>query len=370
MPPESESEVTANGTTKLPSTERKSKKKKKSKKKRSRVDKDDESTSQSTPHPDNKRQKLNDEAKSCDSKEKPAAAKVEAEECPTTPASAVKKKNKKKKKKDRRIKNPHPENDAEAKEPESKQEAETTQEPVFPFPTDPDDHCESPLQAYAHIQPLLLQLQSQTKSKPSRGLGIYDPYYCNGAIIENLTALGFPSVYNKKEDCYKIWKSSSSYPDFDVFLTNPPYSGEHVERLVQHITSAKMGKRPWFLLMPDWVHKKDYFVNAMKRNQIQPFYLVPKKRYVYLPPKNYRASKKSDVHKKSSPFNSMWYIWGGTREQNDRLMQNYYNTRSCVFPVVDSGAVKEGGKQPLSQACDMARSKSALRDLRRKVKKK
>jgi hypothetical protein len=248
------------------------------------------------------------------------------------------------------------------------------EEASFPYPTDPDDHCESPLPAYAHIQPLLQLLQSnETKKGGTKDLRIYDPYYCNGAVVENLTALGFPSVYNKKEDCYQIWASESSYPEYDVFVTNPPYSGDHIEKLVQHITSPKMGNRPWFLLMPEWVHKKDYFVSEMKRKQIQPFYLVPKKRYVYLPPKNYRAAKKSDVHKKSSPFNSMWYIWGGTREQNDRLIQAYYNQKSCMFPVVDAGSKTspdEATKLALAEACDLARSKSALRDLRRKVQKK
>jgi hypothetical protein len=255
----------------------------------------------------------------------------------------------------------------------------------FPFPTDPDDHCESPSQAYAHIQPLLLHLQSKLSSKNKKALRIYDPYYCNGAVIDNLRALGFPSVYNKKEDCYHVWASASSvssnnnnnkscsYPDFDVLITNPPYSGDHIEKLMQHVTSANFGDRPWFLLMPDWVHKKDYFESLTKRRRVQPFYLVPKKRYVYLPPKDYRASKKSDVHKKSSPFNSMWYIWGGTSEDNERLLRHYHNRQGCKFPVVDGTSIKSNSTptsyKPLAEACDLARSKSALRDLRRKHKK-
>ena len=244
----------------------------------------------------------------------------------------------------------------------------------FPFPTDPDDHCESPLQAYAHIQPLLLQLTNLGGAKKSGGkdLKIYDPYFCNGAVVDNLAALGFPSVYNKKEDCYQAWSSATLYPSFDVLVTNPPYSGDHIEKLVDHLTSPMMGGRPWFLLMPEWVHKKDYFLSKMKSRQMEPFYLIPNKRYVYLPPKDYRASKKSDVHKKSSPFNSMWYIWGGSRERNDQLMRFYHNSRACIFPIAtekESGDANLPQKIALSQACDLARSKSALRDLRRKHKK-
>lgn len=296
------------------------------------------------------------------------------------------KKRKKKRKKDRRVKTP---STSTAKEQENfsppaeskalkgsdvEDDDSSTDGPVisFPFPTDPDDHCESPLQAYAHIQPLLSRVADKLKHGISgKDLSIYDPYFCNGAVIDNMKALGFPSVYNKKEDCYQVWSSSTVYPPFDALVTNPPYSGDHIEKLVDHITSPNMIGRPWFLLMPDWVHKKDYFVSKTKSSQMQPFYLVPKKRYVYLPPKDYRASKKSDVHKKSSPFNSMWYIWGGTRELNDQLLQLYSN-KACTFPLAtkkDTGDLKQQQWMRLAQACDLARSKSALRDLRRKHKK-
>jgi hypothetical protein len=124
--------------------------------------------------------------------------------------------------------------------------------------------------------------------------------------------------------------------------------------------------------MPEWVHKKDYFVNQMKQHDMQPFYLVPKKRYIYQPPKHFRESKKSDVHKKSSPFHSMWYIWGGTKEQNDSLIQLYYSNIKCTFPDDSSletpTTTKTTRQVGLMEAVDLARSKNALRDLRRKHK--
>jgi hypothetical protein len=97
--------------------------------------------------------------------------------------------------------------------------------PQFPFETDSDDHCESPLEAYNDIAPLL-QLCSG-----SNGVSIYDPYYCDGTVVKNLNTLGFPDVYNRKEDCYNVWASSKSYPSFNVLVTNPPYSGDHVSVL-------------------------------------------------------------------------------------------------------------------------------------------
>ena len=134
---------------------------------------------------------------------------------------------------------------------------------------------------------------------------------------------------------------------FDVLVTNPPYSGSHIEKLMQFVTSQqKFGHRPWFLLMPQWVHKKDFFLELTK--DIHPFYLVPRKRYVYLPPTDFREAKKSDVHKKSSPFTSMWFCWGGTYDLNERLIRDFRL------------------QQRQTVSCDIARSRSALRDLRRR----
>ena len=118
---------------------------------------------------------------------------------------------------------------------------------------------------------------------------------------------------------------------------------------MKHVTSSSFGDKPWLLLMPQWVHKKDYYANATTKNhsnRIDPFYIVPKKRYVYLPPANFREKKESDVHKKSSPFTSMWYCWGGNQKRNEELMNAFRNSSVSTY-------------------CDLARSKSALRDLRR-----
>jgi hypothetical protein len=177
-------------------------------------------------------------------------------------------------------------------------------------------------------------------------LSIYDPYYCNGAVKQHLTFLGFPNVYNCKEDCYQVWNDPARFPLHDIFITNPPYSNDHIERLMLHVTCSKHANRPWMLLMPNFVHKKDSFRQLTGQNGQHPIYVVPRKRYVYQPPANFRARKASDTHKKSSPFVSMWYLWGG----NPQVTDEWYRILS----------------QQHSDAFDVARSKSALRDLRRK----
>jgi hypothetical protein len=229
----------------------------------------------------------------------------------------------------------------------------------FPFDTDPDDHCESPIEAYEDIVPVL-QACARKLKKSQTELSIYDPYYCDNRVTRNLASLGFPNVYNRKDDCYKTWDNPLLYPSNDMLVTNPPYSGDHIEKLIRHVTEHPQQRgKPFALLLPVFVHKKDYYegITKPKRGQSNnascccPIYLVPHKRYVYHPPPNFRAKKVSDTHKKSSPFPSMWYIWGGSEELTDE-----------IFRILQ----KPGSS---AHRFSVARSKSALRDLRRKHKK-
>lgn len=210
---------------------------------------------------------------------------------------------------------------------------------TFPFPTEDDDHCESPLEAYEDIAALLKRLEQLCRSQ---SFTVYDPYYCNGSVVRHLHQLGFDSVYNRKEDCYERWKSTPSGIQFDVLVTNPPYSGDHIQRLIEYATSGH--KKPFFLLLPNWVVKKDYYQACTQH--IRPFYVVPHKRYVYIPPKDFRVARRSDTHKKSAPFVSLWYCWGGDDGTNEQLIRWFFQQGSSL--------------------CDLARSKNALRDLRRK----
>lgn len=149
--------------------------------------------------------------------------------------------------------------------------------------------------------------------------------------------------YNECEDFYARI-AAHDLPRHDVLVTNPPYSGDNVERLLQHCKGAGV---PFALLMPNWVYVKDYFRRLFPRGI---WYLVPKKRcvlsavgavraaclprsvraratcasvtslrvctcgclrvrrYVYLPPSGAREKKASGTQKKTSPFVSMWCV--------------------------------------------------------------
>ena len=197
--------------------------------------------------------------------------------------------------------------------------------------------------SYTHIAPLL---KASVKGNPNPT--IYDPYYCDGSVIGRLGSVGLTDVVNEKKDCYDVW-SKGEEKEYQCFVTNPPYSDDHTERLMKYLCEGGGRGKPWFLLMPQYVHKHKYYQQVTRG--IRPFYVVPKKRYVYEPPEGFRGKKKSDTHKKSSPFVSMWYCWGGNEDANRRIMDAWRN-----------GKASGGGRKDT----EMAKSKSGLRDLRRK----
>lgn len=87
-----------------------------------------------------------------------------------------------------------------------------------------------------------------------------DPYFCAGSCVTHLSRLGFKDVYNRNEDFYAV-AAAGRCPEFDVLVTNPPFSGDHMRRALEF--AASCGK-PWALLMPDFVAKKSYFSEVLR----------------------------------------------------------------------------------------------------------
>jgi hypothetical protein len=64
------------------------------------------------------------------------------------------------------------------------------------FQADSEDHCETCLEAYRDVAPLLHQLARRLGKAPAE-LRIYDPYFCAGSAAAHLATLGFTNVYNR-----------------------------------------------------------------------------------------------------------------------------------------------------------------------------
>jgi len=176
----------------------------------------------------------------------------------------------------------------------------------FPFRVDDDnDHCETSPEAYADVEAILGRL-AELMGKSRETLSVYDPFYCTGRAVENLGKFGFENVYNKCEDFYAVVEAGQ-VPPHDVVVTNPPYSGDHVEEIIRFC--CKQAK-PWLLLLPNYVYRKDFFEPALRSGArpVMPFYIAPTQRYYYWSPKGLsRSNPKVRGDGRTSPFVSFWY---------------------------------------------------------------
>lgn len=183
-----------------------------------------------------------------------------------------------------------------------------------PFQVDDSDHCETPFQAYKDLEAVLDRLLwidiKAKKKRPRSELKIYDPYYCDGGVKTKLGSLGFTKVINRNRDFYKDI-ASNQIPDYDVLVTNPPYSGVHIERLLEFCDRPEQGTKPIFLLLPHFVYTKDYYQRALSNPNVF-YFLVPEVRYAYVPPSwviDRRGASKALAKGKdtTAPFPSFWY---------------------------------------------------------------
>ena len=175
------------------------------------------------------------------------------------------------------------------------------------FQADPDDHCETSPSAYAHVEPLLSRL-AKKMHKPASDLKIYDPYYCAGAVKRHLGELGFPKVHNEPDDFYQVI-AHKKIPTHDVIVTNPPYSGNHFEKLLDFL---KENGKPFLLLLPQHFGQNICYANA-DWLQGNVFYVTPPERYHYWTPEGLRPSQKRGhcnlvLGNRNSPFPSFWFV--------------------------------------------------------------
>ena len=123
-----------------------------------------------------------------------------------------------------------------------------------------------------------------------------------GRVKRRLQALGFRDVINENRDFYADI-ASESVPRHDLLMTNPPYSGDHVERLISHVVAAK---RPFALLIPTYYLGRDAWRRAASQLSPQPFYVCPHRRYAYLPP---AWAREAAAARTTAPFTTAWFCW-------------------------------------------------------------
>ncbi|GMI43013.1 hypothetical protein TrCOL_g6942 [Triparma columacea] len=201
------------------------------------------------------------------------------------------------------------------------QEAAVTPTPLPPVPTPSTtssdhveaDSAETPFVAYLSIVNFL-NAAASSAGKSKAEIRVYDPYYCDGSVKRHLAKLGY-NCYNENEDFYAAIEQGRT-PSFDVLVTNPPYSHDHIQRCLQF--AASCGK-PYALLLPNYVYNKDYYRDSIEETRTRPFYLIPNTRYTYTVPSKF--VKGDRLRQGTSPFPTFWYLGGCTGASHSSVLE-------------------------------------------------
>lgn len=122
-----------------------------------------------------------------------------------------------------------------------------------------------------------------------------------------LAKLGFPKVEHSNQDFYKVIQENRQ-PNYDVLVTNPPYSGDHKKRCLQY---CRASGKPWFLLIPNYVATKDYYRLSVLGSAAgpggEPFYVVPQTKYPFDHPEGTGHA--------DSPFFGVWFVQCGSHTE-------------------------------------------------------
>lgn len=117
-----------------------------------------------------------------------------------------------------------------------------------------------------------------------------------------------------------------------MLVTNPPFSGDHLNRILRYVLGPLHNGRPYCLLMPNYVCLKPFYRRAIttaayaarqeqqehgERVHIQeePMLLAPPSRYVF----DDRAQR--DGNSANQPYLCLWYISGGRTQSNDDILR-------------------------------------------------
>lgn len=242
---------------------------------------------------------------------------------------------------------------------------------VWNFEVDYNDHFETPLIAYEDIMSVLTKI-AVSINKSIGDLIIYDPYYCQGQMIQRLQSLGLKSIINQNKDFYRDIKQNN-IPEYDILITNPPYSGDHKQKLLSYL--GKVNK-PYVLLLPAYVATKSYwrdFISSVssstphttKQSSIvsrnnstsctpslpsTPANNTKSVRYI-LPPDSYTYDHPEGTGKAIPPFYSCWFLGGVEQTILNTLASSSSSSskskRSATIATICSATSSTGGQRLL-----------------------
>jgi hypothetical protein len=118
--------------------------------------------------------------------------------------------------------------------------------------------------------------------------------------------------------------SSGKPPDHDIVITAPPYSGDHMEKLMKFVMSPPQANKIWLLLLPNFVERKDFFERYVGGERSRLFFIAPVVRYTYVMPLDLVGDMKPDWVGEDggiSPYDSTWYVHLPPGMDEDRFFE-------------------------------------------------
>ena len=181
-------------------------------------------------------------------------------------------------------------------------------------------------------------------------------------------------MYNECEDFYEVVRLGQ-LPSHDIVVTNPPYSQDHIERC---ITFCIQNRKPWFVCVPNWVHKKEWYQQLIRHGSLAgepPFYLAPLQRYDYWMPKWVKQEERPEhvgSDGKTSPFLSCWFVMvPGRNEALYEWLDTKAKTEKLGLVVAKTAKGLKWKIQPsLAKQMKEQEAKSEEAKTRKKKKKK
>jgi len=131
----------------------------------------------------------------------------------------------------------------------------------FPYKANFNDHFETSIEALEDLMPVLEAYRSLVRPNCPEKFTLYDPYYCAGAIRSHWKELGIEHFIHEKRDFYADISEGTVPIGFDMLVTNPPYSDDHIERLLDFLIGSN---KAFAFLVPDYVASKDWYVKLIE----------------------------------------------------------------------------------------------------------
>lgn len=224
----------------------------------------------------------------------------------------------------------------------------------FPYKANFNDHFETSVEALQDLMPVLQAFRALVRPNCPEKFTLYDPYYCAGAIRGHWKQLGIDNLIHEKRDFYADMEDGTVPKGFDMLVTNPPFSDDHIERLLDFLIGFN---KPFAFLVPDYVASKDWYTKRIEscftpneltfRGQriLQTSTITAQSRRTQMPPQATNAVSATFVPRRPAvapPPMPPWLI----NTSSSSASEGSSETSAKVFCAADASGIISVGVEP------------------------